>query len=122
MGLTYSALLGPKVGDFAVNLVFIQEESPFPVAFYSAVVQDSLIGGLQDPKQIQEDFLLTDEGKDYFRWEITHVQQGVTYHQVLYFFESGDWKLVITYTRLNDQGAENDALVEAAMKTVRYRR
>ncbi len=89
---------------------------------YSAVVQDSLAGQLQNLNTISEEFLTTDEGHTYFRWEITHVAEGRTLHQVLYFFESGDWKLVITYTRLNDAGAEYDTLVDEAMETVRYTR
>jgi hypothetical protein len=94
----------------------------FPMAMYSAFVQDALVGSLQNLQQISEEFLLTDEGKDYFRWEITDVQQGTTYHRVFYFYESGDWKLVITYTRPNNQGNENDVLIDEAMKTVQYKR
>ena len=71
---------------------------------------------------ISEDFLVTSEGKDYFRWEFTYTQLGKKVHQVVYFFESGDWTLIIAYTRLADQASEYDALVEESMKTVRYER
>jgi hypothetical protein len=119
-GLEYPALVGPEVGNYSPNLVFNQERYSFPMAFYSAVVQDSLAESLQNLTTIGEEFLTTDQGKEYFRWEVTDTRQGVTYHQVFYFFESGDWKLVITYSRLNSQGSENDALVDEAMKTVIY--
>ena len=120
MGLDYPGLVGPKVGNFSPNLVFIREKSTFDMSFYAAIVQDTLKANLQNLIQISEDFLTTDEGKDYFRWEITDTQKGVSYRQVFYFFGSGDWKLVITYTRQNSQGSEYDPVVDEAMKTVRF--
>ena len=103
-----------------MNLIFIRDKSPFDVFFYAATVQDTLKENLQNLSQISEDYLTTDDGKDYFRWEVTDTQKGVRYRQVFYFFESGDWKLVITYTRPNNQGSEYDALVDEAMNTVRF--
>ena len=122
IGMAYPALVGPNVGEFTVNMLFVQEESPFPMAMYAAFVQDAVVESFQDLNQISEEFLFTDEGKDYFRWEVTNIQQGKTYRQVFYFFESGDWKLVVTYTRPSNTGAENDELVEESMKTVQYKR
>ena len=90
--------------------------------FFAAMVQDSLKEKLKNLIQISEDYLTTADGKHYFRWEVTDIQQGVTYHQVFYFFESGDWKLVITYTRPKDQGSQNDTLVDDSMTTVRFTR
>ncbi len=119
-GMQYPALAGPRLGNFTLNLVFIQEKSTFPMAMYSAFVQDALKETLKGLKEIKEDFLTTAEGKEYFRWEIQSTMQGVAYHQVLYFFESGDWKLVITYTRPLSQGSEYDAQVDEAMQTVRF--
>jgi len=66
--------------------------------------------------------LCTDEGKDYFRWEVTYIQLGQKVHQVFYFFESGDWKLVITYSRLNNSGKEYDELMDETMQTVEFKR
>jgi hypothetical protein len=122
VGLKYPALFGPTVGDFNLNLVIAQEETGFPMAFYSATIQDSFIKLFPDIVQISEEFLTTNAGKDYFRWEITYTQNSVKVHQVLYFFESGDWTLMIAYTRPADQGSEYDAVVEESMKTVRYER
>ena len=122
VGLDEPGLFGPSLGDFSPNLIFIQERSIFPVAFYAAMVQDSLAQSLIDLKQIGEDFLVTNEGQDYFRWEMENTVEGVVYHQALYFFESGDWKLVITYTRPADKGAEIDAQVDQTIKTVQYKR
>jgi len=38
------------------------------------------------------------------------------------YYESGNWKLVITYTRPNNAGSENDPMVDAAMQTLRFER
>lgn len=122
VGLDEPGLFAPSLGDFSPNLIFIQERSIFPVYFYAAMVQDSLAQSLTDLKQVSEDYLTTAEGQDYFRWEMENTVEGVVYRQVLYFFESGDWKLVITYTRPTAEGMELDQLVEEAINTLRYQR
>ncbi len=120
IGLEFPGLIGPKVGNFSPNLIFIRDESTFPVFFYAAIVQDDLKESLQNLSEISEDYLTTDEGKDYFRWEITDTQNGISLRQIFYFFESGNMKLVITYTRLNNQASEYDAVVDKAMQSVRF--
>lgn len=122
MGLEYPILIGPSVGGFTPNLVIVQEEVNFPMAFYSAVIQDSFAEIFQDLTSIREDFLSTEEGKDYFRWEVTNVQQGELLRQIFYFFESGDWKLMVTFTRPNNAGAAYDELIDEVMQTVKYER
>jgi hypothetical protein len=120
--MDYPGLLGPEAGNYSPNLIFIQEESPFPMAFYSAMIQESVMDSSENLTQISEDFLVTEGGKDYFRWQTVTVQQGVAYQQVFYFFESGDWKLVVIYTRLRDFGSQYDDMVDEAMSTVRFKR
>lgn len=119
-GLVYPILYGPPTANFSPNLIFIVDSSPFPVEGYAAIVQDALKEQLKNLTQISEDYLVTDEGKNYFKWVMENTQQGKVVHQVMYFFESGDAKLVITYTRLKSQGSEYDAQVDEAMKTVRF--
>ncbi len=122
IGLEYPALKGPMAGGFDLNLVFIQEEAAFPMAFYSALIQGSIEENFQEVTQVSEDFLVTAEGKDYFRWVMTHKQQGKTFRQTFYFYESGDWKLIITYSRLNNAGEEYDDLIDEVMQTVEFKR
>ena len=122
VGLAYPVLLGPTVGGFNLNLVFVQEESTFPLAFYTAIAQGSVEENFQSLTPISEEFLYTDEGKDYFRWEVTNVQLGEVVHQVFYFFESGDWKLMIIYSRHSNAGMEYDALIDETMQTVEFER
>jgi hypothetical protein len=121
VGLDYPGLIGPKVGDFSLNLVFIRDQSDFDVFFYAALVQGDLEEELQDLVSISEDFLTTDDGKNYFRWEVTDTQKDVSYRQVFYFFESGKWKLVATYTRPKNRGAEYDTVIDDAMKSLRFK-
>jgi len=121
-GLAYPALIGPTVDGFSVNLVFVQEESTYPLAFYTALLQGTFEEIYPDVTQISEDFLLTDEGEEYFRWEISYIQLGIKVRQVLYIFESGDWKLAITYSRRYDSGKEYDELIDATMQTVEFNR
>ncbi len=120
IGLKYPVLIGPTVGKFNPNLVFIVDKSTFPLAFYSAQVQDGIKASVTILKDISEDFLTTNDGKDYFRWVIEDSINNVVYHQVVYVFESGDGKLVITYTRPADQGEDLDNVVDEAMKTVQF--
>jgi hypothetical protein len=121
-GMEYPVLYGPDVGGYFVNVLFTQEEVPFPMAIYTAFFQEDVMASLENLTQVREDFLLTDEGDGYFRWEVTNINDGITYHQVFYFFESGDWKLLAIYSRPDDRGAENDILVDEAMSTMRYQR
>ena len=97
------------------------DKSAFPLPFYSALMQDSVKASFTDVQDISEDFLTTVEGNEYFRWKIADTQKGVLYYQVLYMYESGDRKLVITYTRpAGTLGEEYDAVVDDAMTTVQF--
>lgn len=117
-GMDYPALEGPKAGNFSQNITFIKDSSTFPMEFYSAIFQDRMNETFTGIKQIGEDFLTTAEGQDYMRWEIEYTREGAVLHQTIYFFGSGDWVYVITYTRLGSQGSQNDSLVDETMKTV----
>jgi hypothetical protein len=122
IGMEYPAYVGPVIDDFALNLIFIQEENQFMMAMWSAMVQDEILETVENVKSISEDFLTTLDGQDYFRWEMTNFQQDKKIHQVMYFYESGDWKLVVTYTREITSGEENDALVDSAMQTMQFKK
>ncbi len=118
VGTDYPALAGPEVGGYTVNLSFYFEQSTEPEGFYSAMMQDWLIGEIPELNAISEEFLVNGEGESYLRWEVEYSLEGQAFHQVYYFFEAGNWKLTVVYSRLQDQGAENDALVDAAIDTL----
>ncbi len=120
--LKYPVLMGPVVDDFAINLVFIEEENSLSLAIYAAVAQEqvkSLVGSVE---QISEEILTTANGQEYWKWAIYDKQNGRALYQMIYFFESGDWKLTVTYSRERDGGSENDALVDAAIQTLIFKR
>ena len=120
IGLPYPALAGPQTGDFYVNFTFIEEETAMPEGFYSAQFQDMITQALPDLVAISETWLTNAEGEYYLRWEIEFTSNGRAFHAVHYFFESGGWALTATYTRLLDQGAENDPLADTAIDTLQF--
>lgn len=121
VGLKYPVHYGPAIGNFAPNLVLVEEEGMVNVFFYAALVQDQAATAFPDLKTISEDYPVTKDGVDYFRWETTNIQQGKTLTQIFYFFGSDTWNLVVTFTRPSNQGQEYDALVDEAMSTMRYK-
>jgi hypothetical protein len=120
IGLDYPGLFAAAVGAAEPGLTFFRVEVAFPMAFYSAVFQDSLREKYKTIKTTREDFLSTSAGSEYFRWEFEQVINGRKYHEVLYFFEAGDKKLIVTYTRAVDRGQEYDAQVDEAMNTMHF--
>ena len=113
---------GPSGKKYTPNLVASQTEDLMMLELWSAIFQDAILKNLGDAALISEDFIDTDEGKLYFRWEFQAEQQGDRYHHIFYMYGSGDWKLVIAYTRLENEGAEYDVLIDAAMRSVQYNR
>ncbi|OGO29180.1 MAG: hypothetical protein A2136_06605 [Chloroflexi bacterium RBG_16_54_11] len=118
--MEYPVLLSDVSVDNLPSIFFFTDESIFPVEFYAALVQDSMAKKVESLTTISEDFLITPGGKNYFRWEMNSSQAGKSVYSVMYFFEVGDWKLVITYARLINQGKENDALVESSIETIKF--
>ncbi len=122
MGLEYPALVGPIVGQSRLDLGFIESQSTDPLAFFSAQFQDSLKKVTPGLKQISEDFLNAADGSQYFRWAFDDSATGTARLNVVYIFESGNWKLVVAYNRPADQGSYYDNIVDEMMKTVRFTR
>jgi hypothetical protein len=127
VGAEYPSLIGPKVGNYSINLAFSQEQDPgssepYGLWMYTAMKQDRIKMKRPNLSQVSEDDFMTEEGKDCFRWEVKDTIKGMNVRQIFYFFESGDWMLMITYTRPENQGAEYDAVIDGAMRTVHYSR
>jgi hypothetical protein len=113
---------GPEVNNFNPNLVASQVEGMFMLEGWSAMFQDEIMDSLEGYSLISEDFIQTDTGETCFRWEFKTTRQGKAFHHIFYMYESGDWKLVIAYTRLEKAGTEEDAMIEASMRSVIYER
>ena len=120
-GDEYSVIRGPAKGGFQPTLIIARISDPMMLELWTASAQDDTISVMKGYSQISEDFLETDAGETYFRWEFTATQNGSKYHFVFYMYDAGSWKLVISYMRLDRAGAEDDALVDAAMRSVLYR-
>lgn len=90
------------------------------MAFFTAMIQDGYIESLENYRQIGEELLTTEDGKEYLRWEIEFTDQGRNRHEVFYFYESGDWMLTVLFSRLRSDGSTFDDLVDESMKTLEY--
>jgi hypothetical protein len=120
LGLKNLALISEAKDGSTQNLVFIPEESAFPMAFYSATVQDSIQQTYVDVTSITEEFKVTSSGLEYFYWVIENTQQGMKLRQALFIFENGDLKLTVIYTRIAGEAPEADALIDQSIDTFRF--
>lgn len=109
---------GPQMGDYRLNLEIYRDETYYGVFNYAANAKDQLMTLDKSIKEIQEDALITDDGKAYIRWEITSVYEEITYHSIFYFFGEDTSILITLYTRLEDTAPEFDALVDRSMQTI----
>jgi hypothetical protein len=119
-GMQYPGLFANTDEKNSPNIIFYTDTSPFPVEFYAAGVQDSLGKNETSITTVSEDFPTTSGGYNYFRWEFKYREGGLPIHTVMYFFENGEWKLILSYSRLADQGTENDQLVETAVDSIQF--
>ena len=117
----YSLIRGPARAGFQPSLIIGKITDSATLETWAAEIQDETIGMMKGYSQISEDFIETDAGDSCFRWEFTANQNGVKYHFIFYLFDPGSWKIVITYMRLEKAGEEDDALVDASMRSVLYR-
>lgn len=113
---------GPERGGFSPNFVVSQTKDVMMLEWWSATFQDDIKANLGVTTQISEDFIKTDAGETCFRWEFNAIREGIGYHHIFYMYESGDWKIVFGYTRLENAGEDQDAPIDATMRTVQYQR
>jgi len=120
LGIEYPALLGPQVAGISQNMVFVSETYDFPLAFYTALLQDKIITNLESLTSISEDFLATSSGIDYFHWVTERTEQSTRLRQIYYIFENGDFKLTIIFTRQSGEAAEQDAIIDGIIDTISF--
>jgi hypothetical protein len=120
--MDYPTLEGPKSGGFTQTIMFDVEKSSYGYELYSAFYQDAVKEKVPGIKDISEDFPTTEKGSSYFRWEFQYPQNGQVFHNIVYFYGSNDWILIVTYSRLSSQGSQSDAVVDKAMKTLQFTR
>jgi hypothetical protein len=122
LGLKYPALVLEISNDFASTLLFVTEDAPYYLEDYSDMMKVTMLSVYTGIEELSEEYLTTDAGMKYYRWEYTNLFNDVDARQVLYVFENGDLKLIGTYTRLNSPNPELDEQVEAALNTLRFER
>jgi hypothetical protein len=120
LGIAYPGLLGPLVDGISQNVVFVSETYAFPLAFYTALLQDKIITNVESLTTISEDFLTTRSGLDYFRWVTERTEQSTRLRQIYYIFESGDFKLTIIYTRQSGEAPEQDAIIADSLDSISF--
>ncbi len=94
----------------------------FGISMFSAHVQDTIAGLVQNMVQVNEEFLNTPEGAPYFRWIMEHKTNGKEIHQAFYIFGSEKWFLTIMYARAKSTGTETDILIDETMNTLIIRK
>jgi hypothetical protein len=120
-GDEYTVIRGPAKGGFQPTLLIARISDPMMLELWTASVQDDTIAMMKGYSQISEEFIESDDGDTFFRWEFTATQNGSKYHFTFYMYDPGTWKLVISYMRLEKAGAEDDAMIDASMRSVLYK-
>jgi predicted secreted protein len=118
----YTTISGPGEVGSQPQLMVKQEWSEIVLELWAAAFQQDILASWEGYSRISEDYLQTDAGETCFRWEFNSTHQNALFHHIVYLFESGDWKLVMIYSRFEDIGAEQDASIDAAMRSVQYQR
>ncbi len=118
-GLKYKIASGAPIGDFAPNLNFVDEAFSGSLDDYVAANIAAVKEAFQDVRVISQEDFFTDEGERDVKVVIENTQHDTEFYQAFYIFDAGEKKIAATYTRLADQGQENDALVDQSMRTFR---
>lgn len=116
-GLKYKAVFGPLTGNFAPNLIFVDEVYGGSLDNYVSESLGTMKALFLDLKVINREAFITAEGKSAVKVITQSTQHNLKLQQTFYFFDLGAKKLVATYTRLVNKGIENDVLCDVSMKT-----
>lgn len=90
------------------------------IAFFSAHVQDTVAEIASNIVEVSEDFIVSADGGQGFRWVLEHKTNGKELHQAFYIFGSGEWFLTVMYGRPIKAGVKTDAVIDEAMQTIRF--
>jgi hypothetical protein len=118
-GFKYKIARGTPTGDFAPNMNVVDEAFSGSLGDYVAASIAFIEGLFEDVRVVSQEDFFTDEGERGIKVVIEDTQHDVKLYQVFYVFDAGEKKIIVTYTRLADQGQEYDALVDQSMKTFR---
>ncbi|MBN1977869.1 MAG: hypothetical protein JW918_10740 [Anaerolineae bacterium] len=118
-GLKYKVARGTPTGDFTPNLNVVDEPFSGSLDDFVTASLASFKEFLKDVRIVSQEDFVTDEGERGVKVVIEDTQQDVELYQVFYIFDAGAKKIMVTYTRLADQGQDNDDSVDQSMRTFR---
>ncbi len=121
LGLQYPVLMGPKIGNDTLKLVFAEEKSPYINAWdqeisYEASIK-KLLGNVTEISAKWEHPEDQESLYGYYRWEIEATQNNTLVHQIIGFYPGNYLLMAITFQRPQAADGKYDALADAAMKT-----
>lgn len=117
-GIKYKLAFGPQIGEnFTVNINVVDETYEGSLDDYVSANLSAMGQAFTDFKLVNQEDFSTDQGERGIKISQENVQSEQRLRQHQYFFESGNRKYVVTYTRLVDKGGEFDSLVDLSMKT-----
>lgn len=131
-GLKHLGLIGPRLGGGFLSIVFVTEETDIPIKDYASIIEESLKASNPDIITTYAETLSTPDGLEYFLWVVEYTSNKVPIQQAYFFFENGNTKLTLIYSRDNQPGGvininntkisaiEYDGIVDEAINTLRF--
>lgn len=119
-GLKYKAAFAPATSNSGANLIFLDELNPARLETYVALNLAMMKQLWPNLTVISQEWFETDAGQWAIKVVVQNTQYNQNLQQTLYFFNGGTKKVVATYTRLANQGAELDAKSDASMQSFRF--
>lgn len=119
-GFKYKAAFAPAIGNSASNLIFLDEANPASLETYVALNLATMKQLLPGLTIVSQEWFETSAGQWAIKVVVRSTQYQQKLQQTLYFFNGGTKKVIATYTRLANQGAELDPKSDASMQSFRF--
>ncbi|MDW8351722.1 MAG: hypothetical protein RML99_07405 [Anaerolineae bacterium] len=115
----FKVLFGRSDGSgFTPNVNFNVSQSDAALDEFKALAIQELEAGISGFALLSESTLVTERGNDVVKLVCNSTLQRRSLRQIFYLVDFGPRKLVVTYTRLRNSQQQNDAAVEAMIKTI----
>lgn len=113
-------LVGPPINSLPNMVMVLNAEVDFNLAWDSAGFQDAATSQLKGYQLISEDFLESDDGEVYFRWEYKDTSDGLQNNNIIYIFSEDGHLVIASYTRPFSNGDWYNEIIDSAMETLRF--
>ena len=118
-GAKYKMVKGKEEAGFSPNLNFVDETYTGSLDSYVSANLEAINNYFVNVNIISQENFKTNDGEIIIKVVTENTQNEKRLHQTFYFFDGGNKKFVITYTRLPDTGEEYDILIDQSVKTFR---